>query len=52
MATAKPKPRATASVPTAAPAVPKAKSGYKVKQSYNADTTKVYVSTLCSVISC
>mgnify|MGYP000193745714 FL=1 len=42
MATAKPKPRATASVPTAAPAVPKAKSSYKVKQSYNADTTKVY----------
>ena len=42
MATAKPKPRATASVPTAKPAAPQAKSGFKVKQSYNADTTKVY----------
>ena len=42
MATAKPKPRATASAPAAKPAAPKAKSSFKVKQSYSIDTTKVY----------
>ena len=42
MATAKPKPRATASAPAAQAAPKKANSSFKVKQSYSADTTKVY----------
>ena len=42
MATAKPKPRATASAPAASAAPKKASSSFKVKQSYDADTTRVY----------